>query len=548
MNKTIIINITGVIFHIEEDAYQLLRTYMDDIKRHFASYKDSFEIVGDIESRVAEMFSEQLLAGKKQVVVMADVNEVTARMGKATDFETEEDENEYANSHEPKSPTKKLFRDTEDRFIGGVCSGIGHYFGIEAKWVRVSFIVLLTPGGFGLLPYVLLWIVMPRAITRTEKMEMKGEPINLQTFQKNIEVELDAVKANLKKVTENAPTFQKVSAFIRDILAGILSFLGLTAKALIKIFAVLIIVVVGVLFIVAFGFLMMFLGYTGNADVATIFPLNAVAASLRPVLIVCVFLAMVIPFLALLFLLLRLTFNKRTISKNVSLGLAVVWMIAVAIGIFCIGKNATEFKEEARYSETIELKTNISKTYILRLGDERTIKEAIPNNTIGTSVITIAGSNQDFEMPNDLSFELKVSDGSAPILSKTYVARGRNFDQALKNAKQIAYYYHQQDSVFTFDYQYGLIGASLWRGQEVELMLKIPVNSTLMVEKRLAETLFRYELDDCFEEEINDSALIKVQATKEGFVCEKTAEAIERQKKYNQKYNIDEQVSNTVLF
>ncbi len=548
MNKTIIINISGVIFHIEEDAYQLLKSYMDDIKRHFGNYKDSFEIVSDIEGRVAEMFSEQLLADKKQVIVIADVTQVTTRMGKPADFEPDDNENEYTDSNEPTASTKKLFRDTEDRFIGGVCSGIGHYFSIEAKWVRVSFIVLLIFAGFGVLPYVLLWIVMPRAITRAEKMEMKGEKINLQSFQKNIEDELNAVKANFKNVRENAPTIDKIIGFIREAFNKLISVLGVTGRVTIKFFAIAFILILGILLTVAFVFLMIFLGYTGSAEVETMFPLNMINEGLRPILLTCAFLVAVIPLISLIFILLRLVFNSRTISKNITYGLAAIWILAIATGTFFIAKISTDFKQEASYSETINLKANAANTYILRLGDERTIQENFYGDSTSSRIIKISGSDADFDTPDDLDFDLKVAEGDLPTLSKTYAARGRNFNQALKNAHKIDYYYRQKDSVLTFDYHYGLKDKSLWRSQKVDIKLHIPVNSNLLIEKRLAERLFRYELDDCIDEDANDDSLIAITVTKNGFSCKKTADAIKEQKNYNSRKDVQEDVSGTVIF
>lgn len=548
MNKTIIINISGVIFHIEEDAYQLLKSYMDDIKRHFGGYKDSFEIVSDIESRIAEMLTELLLAENKQVIVAADVIDVTQRMGKPADFETGDEEDFDATTSEQTSFKKKLFRDIEDRVVGGVCSGIAHYFGLEAKWVRVAFVLLFMFYGFGILTYALLWIVMPKAQTRTERMEMKGEKINLQSFKKNIEDELNAVTANLKNVSANAPTVEKISAFIRSIVDGLLSFLGGAGKMVFKFFAMVLILILGILLTVAFVFLMVFLGYIGGADVPTIFPLNMIDESLRPIILTCGFLVSVVPLIALIFLLLRLVFNSRTISRNITLGLATVWILAIAIGTFFIAKISTDFKQEASYTETLNLKNNATHTYILRLGDEHTVQENIYGDSLDTRIVKISGSDNDFDTPDDLDFALKVADGDLPILSKTYAARGRNFNQALKNAHKIDYYYQQKDSILTFDYRYGLKDASLWRGQKVDIKLHIPVNSNLLIEKRLAKRLFRYELDDCIDEDADDDSLISITVTKNGFSCKKTAEAIKDQKEDNSRHNVQEEVSDTVIF
>src|SRR5215469_2231425 len=94
MNKTIIININGIVFHIEEDAYEILKNYMTDVKRHFATSADSLEITTDIENRIAEMFNELLARDNKQVIVEQDVNEVIGQMGTVSDFENADAEDE----------------------------------------------------------------------------------------------------------------------------------------------------------------------------------------------------------------------------------------------------------------------------------------------------------------------------------------------------------------------------------------------------------------------------------------------------------------------
>src|SRR5471030_2685311 len=116
MNKTIIININGIVFHIEEDAYEILKNYMTDVKRHFMNSADSLEITTDIENRIAEMFAELLAGDNKQVIVEQDVNNVIEQMGSVADFESA-DEDSKASSNpfgDYKGETRRLFRDPDD--------------------------------------------------------------------------------------------------------------------------------------------------------------------------------------------------------------------------------------------------------------------------------------------------------------------------------------------------------------------------------------------------------------------------------------------------
>src|ERR1700761_7697855 len=139
MNKTIIININGFVFHIEEDAYEILKNYMTDVKRHFLNSADSHEITTDIENRIAEMFTEILELEGKQVIVEQDVTSVIEQMGRIEDFEYAEENDGPAYQSEYGHSTRTLFRDSDDHLVGGVCSGLAHYFGIQAVWGRLFF-------------------------------------------------------------------------------------------------------------------------------------------------------------------------------------------------------------------------------------------------------------------------------------------------------------------------------------------------------------------------------------------------------------------------
>lgn len=209
------ININGIVFHIEEDAYEELRAYMVEVKKHFGHSADGHEIVGDIENRIAEMFSDRIVAGKKEVITSRDVADVIAQMGSVRDFE----ESDPMDSHDPISAAsrlddeqerarvpRKLFRDPEDRVLGGVCSGLGHYFGIEPRWVRLIAIILFISMGVGLLLYIILWLVVPRARTRADRMAMRGQAPNLQNFKRNFEEEMEGVRANFTAADGKART------------------------------------------------------------------------------------------------------------------------------------------------------------------------------------------------------------------------------------------------------------------------------------------------------------------------------------------------------
>ncbi len=232
MNKTIIININGIVFHIEEDAYEVLRSYMTEVKRHFAYSPDSEEIVTDIENRLAEMFNERLAADQKQVIVLADVQFVTGTMGNVNEFDIDdEDDDRFSKSG------RKLFRDEDDKILGGVCAGLGHYFSVEPRWIRLLAIIFIFIGGIGLPVYIILWIIMPAAVTRADKMAMKGEPINIQNFKRNFDEEVEGLRGGFNRAqSEVRPVIYQIGKLVVTIatlfikfIVSIVAFAGILA-------------------------------------------------------------------------------------------------------------------------------------------------------------------------------------------------------------------------------------------------------------------------------------------------------------------------------
>jgi phage shock protein PspC (stress-responsive transcriptional regulator) len=186
MKKNISINISGIIFHIEEDGYDILRRYLDSITKYFSSFEDSSEIMADIESRIAEIFLSKLNEGK-QVITAEDVNALITTMGSVSDFKAAEEQPEPKTtwqdtggstySETPPSggaasatyaPPKTLKRDQKRKILGGVCAGIANYMNVDSLWVRLLFALLAFAWGFTILVYIIMWIIVPGTYDLTE--------------------------------------------------------------------------------------------------------------------------------------------------------------------------------------------------------------------------------------------------------------------------------------------------------------------------------------------------------------------------------------------
>lgn len=182
MKKTMTISLSGSIFNLEEDAYNVLNGYLKRLEFHFSKEEGRQEIISDIESRIAEHLRETIKQ-ENQAVDLNEINRIIKIMGEPGEIEGEE--NMKNNIQEDYKSYRRLYRDTEDRVLGGVCSGMGYYWRIEPLVLRIIFILTLFWGGLGLITYIILWIVVPPAITTSQKLEMKGEPVTADNIGKS---------------------------------------------------------------------------------------------------------------------------------------------------------------------------------------------------------------------------------------------------------------------------------------------------------------------------------------------------------------------------
>lgn len=182
MKKTIQVNLSGQIFTLDEDAYDRLSNYLRQISQLYANSPGKDEILQDIEVRIAELFTEKLRE-TKMVVSLKDVDAVVEVMVRPEQFEegTMEDESSSSQRQERREEyrAKRFYKDPDDKVVGGVCSCIGYYFGVDPLFIRLAFICAVVFAGTGILLYLILIIILPEAKTASEKWHMKGELVNI---------------------------------------------------------------------------------------------------------------------------------------------------------------------------------------------------------------------------------------------------------------------------------------------------------------------------------------------------------------------------------
>ena len=192
MKLTVNINLGGYAFHIDEDAYDRLRQYLKNLENEFSGETSSAEIIADIEGRVAELFKMRL-NNYKQVITIEDVEEVMGILGSPEVISGSEPADDEPRS----SSSRRIYRDSDKRIFGGVCAGLAAYLNMDTLIMRIIFAILILPGGFGIILYLVLWIVLPEARTTAQKLEMRGDPVNIQNIKKSVKREFDTVKKKM---------------------------------------------------------------------------------------------------------------------------------------------------------------------------------------------------------------------------------------------------------------------------------------------------------------------------------------------------------------
>jgi len=187
MKVTVSINLGGYAFNIDEDAYEALQEYIRSLEREFEGEESAREIISDIESRLAELF-RQKLNNYKQVITIDDVRAAEEVLGTPEAISGNEEAEKIPHA------SRRIYRDPDNRLLGGVSAGLAAWFNINMWLVRFLFILFACGGGFGVLLYIVLWILLPEAKTTSQKIEMRGEPVTIESIKGAVKREFNTVK------------------------------------------------------------------------------------------------------------------------------------------------------------------------------------------------------------------------------------------------------------------------------------------------------------------------------------------------------------------
>jgi phage shock protein PspC (stress-responsive transcriptional regulator) len=502
MNKTININLGGFFFHIDEVAYQKLKRYLASISKSLSDDpQGKNEIIADIEARISELLSEKI-ADARQVINEADIEDIIKIMGQPEDYvDAEESYNESSYSYNRNSAArKKLFRDRDDKFLGGVCSGIGHYFNIDVIWIRIAFIVLIA-SGFSPLVYIILWILLPEAKTTAEKLQMEGEPVNIDNIEKKIREEFTNVSENVsvfanqasQKIKEGASDFSnkvnKTFSAKTKKNNGLSDFLDTLGKIILAIFKV-IGKFIGILIIFISAAVILSL-LIGGFSVGSLEWLNVDGTFLQyppffyeailPIwlLTLCSFLLIGIPFIILFILGLRiLSSNVQKMNKPTRLTLLGIWIIALLALIFTGLDFATSHANRGKSAQKYDLTMVANDTLTIKMANDDAIYDRNPfKRSTYKEEIIVKGEKMAYASNVHVKVKRGSSDKSYMVIQK--ISRGKNKSTANLNTTKISYKYQLLEHTIILDAYFLSSYRNLWKDEEVEVTFYIPKNTVV---------------------------------------------------------------------
>jgi phage shock protein PspC (stress-responsive transcriptional regulator) len=492
MKKTMKVSLGGFAYDLEEDAFLLLDNYLNTIKSRLGTEKEAHDIIQDIEDRISELFAEK--KGTQEAISADIVKEIIEILGKPEEI-VSESANPGSQSFYSRT-NKRMYRDSDHSYIAGVCSGLGEFFGTDPIVIRILFIVLLCLHGFGLLLYIVLWIALPRAITPKQKLEMKGEPINVSNIEKTIREEYTQVNESLKKRGVGG-FIEKLVYFIGRLLYWFIQFLLVLVKAIAIIIAIVLIISMLVTIVIVFS-VVFFGGAIVNHAVPEIhgIPLSEVITSMFEFsstiwLTIPIFLIIAIPLFALLYLGIRILFRFKARDGMIGLIAASVWIVAIVILAFALFYQAKSFTIRQQVKETIELAPKIKKggTLYIKTTEKADSLYSIYSEAVEIDDYSIKKIEGKMIITGKPEVTIEKGTKEYPVIEFIRKARGGTKLSAEMNAKNITYSYTLKDSVLYLDSYFTIPAGEKWKLQDLSIILQIPENYKIFIDNSMEDIM-----------------------------------------------------------
>ncbi len=534
MKKTVSINIAGIFFHIDENAFQMLEQYLETLRAHFSASEGKDEIMEDIEARIAEVFQTKIY-DKQQVIQQEDVEEIIALLGKPADISGNENgANAETPAADPKDrrKTRRLYRDTDNRVLGGVCSGLSHYFNADPIWFRIAFLIMLFMFGSSVLIYIALWILIPPATNTAEKLEMKGEYINIQNIEKNIKEEIKDLKKRYKSIRdkhqpqteEGIRDFKRRMRHLKRELrnkkrtavvenGSIGSRVGGVIENIVFIAVKVVLVAIGIFFLFLGTILTigLVLSITGSENFFMVtkwgmstFSLPAFSSLIfeNPthswILLFGLLLLIGVPLLMMIFNGVKLIFGIRKRVRIVSILATTLWLSGLLLTIWASIIVYQSYSEKATDKTILAIQAPAdSLVYLdvspsnIKLDEYDEMKSKLVFNNV--YFISDTDSTRSFGLPV-IRFIPADSAGYSIVINR--YAHGSSILQARHRATDIRYQLQQNDSVIVFGNFFRLADHEKWRNQKVKITMKVPVGQKIHFNKSMENLLYDHDVEN----------------------------------------------------
>lgn len=494
MKKTFTINLSGLIFHIDEDAFELLQAYLEKLKQHFTGIEGQEEIVADIETRMAELLQERL-GTEKQVVSIVDANYVIEQLGQPFEMDDDNTTSETAGQTYRRT-SRRLFRDPDHSKIAGVAAGLAAWLGIDAIWVRLIFILSLFASGAGLLIYIVLWIVLPEANTHAEKLEMRGEAVNISNIEKSVRKEMNEVSERIGKAAKDATeSIKKKAPQSRSAIDRFFGAIGRVIAALFKVAGVLIgvfLIFLGLSLISGF-----FAGLVGLESMGWLFESEGFSfspsvmgdlifgrESIASLAALSIGLILFIPLMLIVYAGLKLVSAGRFRVANFTMISLTVWfaswIVALGLGI----STAFDFRHESREEFSVDQAESSSQSLVITT-DFAQINTFNKEFLMVDDELLLLYDQQDGEVFTFPQLRFQRSKDSLVHLRVRTTARGRNLAEAEQRRMNIRYEPKLMDSSLQLPMFYRFPEEDLLRAQELAVYVEIPEGRKITFDDKL---------------------------------------------------------------
>jgi phage shock protein PspC (stress-responsive transcriptional regulator) len=472
MDKTININLGGILFQIDEEAFRILRDYLQAINSRFGNTQGGHETIDDIESRIAEIFQSQ--KGLAGVITRENVDSMISIIGKPEDFEEGDPDQESPNYTVKK---RRMYRNPDDTIVGGVCSGIAAYLDTDAVIFRILFVLFSLFFGVGFLIYLALWIALPVARTESQKRDLFGD-----SYHKAISQEYSG--------TAGSPAYNS-SSRIGNALNEIFRAVGKVCYVVLRIF----LIIIGVSFVITgfltiFSYVMVFL-YPGifsfdthGVNLVDIphFLRYVVNPSAVPWIMILTTLTIVLPMAALIYWGVKMIFWFNARDGVVSLIAFVVWVMAIS-ALAIIGFNeGVSFAQTAKSSTESVMPHNPDTLYI---GSDKKVADLRYENVISMphDEYSVYINDDRKELYIRPFLDIDISDDDRTRIEIRRRSAGRTQMDAMKKAEELIYNYRLTGDTLKIDEYFTVPSGRKWSGDNVRIHLNIPVGTILKFDK-----------------------------------------------------------------